>query len=326
MKNEAAFSKGIPPFFQELGQRGCLAPGDIQGTPDGFWAVAKSLADILIGQGIDTFPNAQGQLRECGKFFDDWHLYAVPGESGFVYGLLKMREQEHDAEMGFIADGDTPGVTVSFIAFRTEILAQCLASPTEENRKALNLEIDRVVARRGQRHHPALKAYFIRPQAQGPYWIAGAYVDFLAGFARNGVLPVPKAYAAQYANPKTRREKDWLFRFMDENNRRAGYTVCDHENIRIRDPARLSRFEKDALLAAHTGDISVHCFAAEVRYHACFLTWYAKCPIPFLGRSVYDSAIRADMTIADAELEGPAPFHDPNSRWVRRQREFHKTE
>lgn len=326
MKNKAAFSQGIPPFFQELEKRGCLTQADIEGTADGFWAVAKSLADILTQKGITTFPNPQGQQRECGRFFDDWHLYAVPGESGFVYGLLKMREQEHDAENGFIADGDTPGVTVSFIAFRTEVLADCLSSPTEANRKALNGEIDRVVARQGQRHHPALKAYFARPQAQAPYWIGEAYVNFLAGFTRDGVLPVPKAYAAQYADPKKRRKKSWLFRFIDENNLAAGYPVCDHEKIRIRDPKRLSRFEKNALLAAHTGDISLHCFAAEIRYHACFLTWYAKCPIPFLGRSVYDSAIRADMTIADAELEGPAPFHDPNSRWVKQQRELHEIE
>lgn len=77
------------------------------------------------------------------------------------------------------------------------------------------------------------------------------------------------------------------------------------------------------ILATHTADVSFASFAAEVQYHARFLTPLARIPIPFLGRSLYDSAIRADMTIDDCELEGPAPFHNQNSRWVRRQIRSH---
>lgn len=40
-------------------------------------------------------------------------------------------------------------------------------------------------------------------------------------------------------------------------------------------------------------------------------------------RSPYDSAIRADMTMGGTELEGPAPFHNPNGRWVRTQGKYH---
>ena len=39
--------------------------------------------------------------------------------------------------------------------------------------------------------------------------------------------------------------------------------------------------------------------------------------------SPYDSAIRADMTIGGTELEGPAPFHNPNGRWGRTQGKYH---
>lgn len=305
-----------PPFFRKLAAKGYLAEEDIRSAGDGFYAAAKSMADILAVGGVITFPDSRDRERQCGRFFDDWYLDAVPGEGGYTYSLYKMREQEHDAEEGVAADGDTPGVTVSFIAFRTEVLEACLAEPCFENRKALGLEIDRVVAARGQRHSEALKAYFRRPQAEGPYLIAELYVRFLASLVREGSLAVPRAYAAL-------RDRDRLPRFIRENNLSAGETVCDGERIFIRDPQRLTLWEKNALLATHTADVSVHAFAAEVRYHACFLFGLARIPIPFLGRSVYDSAIRADMTIGESELEGPAPFHREGSRWIRLQQKYH---
>ena len=39
--------------------------------------------------------------------------------------------------------------------------------------------------------------------------------------------------------------------------------------------------------------------------------------------SPYDSAIRAGMTIGDTGPEGPVPFHNPNSRWVRTREKYH---
>ena len=204
MENKTTFNE--PAFFQELASMGCLTPDTIQHTADGFWAVIRSIADILVKKGITTFPNDQDQERECRNFFDDWYLYGVPGACGYVYSLFKMREQEHDAEEGRIADGDTPGVTVSFIAFHTDILEKCLEDPSPANRKALNQEINRVVAKRGQRHHKTLKAYFLRPQAQGSYLIAQQYVSFLAGLSVNGLLPVPNYYAA-HCRESSRKER-----------------------------------------------------------------------------------------------------------------------
>lgn len=318
----------LPSPFRRLIHQGCFAAGDVERTSDGFQAVTKSVADILIGQGITTFPNDRDQERDCDKFFDDWHLYAVPWHSGHVCGLFKLREQEYDAENGLIADGDTPGVTISFIAFDTSCLEKCISDPTPSNRKALNKEINRVVADRGQTHHKALKDYFNRPEAEGAYLVAELYVRHIASFARDGFVSVPKHYAALYRksiSAKASGRKARLPRFIAANNEAAGYTVCDHEKICIRDPGCLSVYEKQAILATHTANVSFHSFAAEVRYHARFLVWYAKIPIPVLGRSVYASAVRADMTIDDTEFEGPAPFYRLNSRWVRQQRKYHKS-
>ena len=163
----AVEEKAVPPFFRELMRRGCLDAGEIRAASDGFYAAAKSLADILVGQGITTFPNDRDEPRDCDKFFDDWYCYAVPRKGGYVYSLFKLREQEFDAKNGLIADGDTPGVTVSFIAFDTDVLAQCISEPTVANRKRLNQEINRVVAARGQRHDKTLKSYFLNPKAEG---------------------------------------------------------------------------------------------------------------------------------------------------------------
>lgn len=300
---------------------GCLSKDAVHHTADGFWAVTDSIADMLARKQITTFPNDENQSRRCRLFFDDWYLYTVPQDAGSVCGLFKMREEEHDAEKGLIADGDTPGVTVSFIAFDAGILKQCLLDPSDDNRRALNVEINRVVAKRGQRHHKAMKDYFIRPQAEGPYLIAELYVSFLASLARDGYLAVPRKYAAQCRKKSGKPGR--LSRFLDANNDRAGYPVCDHVLIRIHDRKNLTVFEKYALLATHTADTSFHAFAAEVRYHACFLTPAARIRVPFLNWSPYDSAIRADLTIGESELEGPAPFHNPNSRWVRLQKKYH---
>ena len=298
----------IPPKFREL---------DLPSvhTGDGFWMSRKSIAEILLEKDIRTFPNDRGETRECGLFFDDWHLYAIE-DGGWVYSLVKLREQEHDKQEGRIGDGDTPGVTVSFIAFRPEILIRCLADPTMENRRAMNREINRVVSVKGQSHHPALKAYFEKTESLGAYLIAEEYVRKISLLAENGRVSTADAY--QKAKPNGR-----LSSFIDRNNADAGYTVCDHRSIFIRDPERPSLFEKLAILATYTADVSFSSFAAEVQYHACFLTAPARIPILFLGHSVYDSAIRADMTIDDCELEGPAPFHNLNSRWVRRQEQCH---
>lgn len=219
---------------------------------------------------------------DCDKFFDDWYCYAVPRQGGYVYSLFKLREQEFDAKNGLIADGDTPGVTVSFIAFDTEVLAQCLSEPTVANRKRLNQEINRVVAARGQRHDRTLKAYFLSPKAKGPYLIAELYVRHIASFAGDGCIDVPEHYAEIYRKSAAAGFHGWagrIPRFLEENNKAAGHTVCDHEKIYIQNPDSLSVYEKRAILATHAANVSVHSFAAEVRFHARFLTWYARLPM-----------------------------------------------
>lgn len=313
----------IPAFFTTLLHQKQIDEGDIFRTKDGFFAVAKSISHILATKEIHTFPGEHDQTLQCQYFFDDWYLYAVPGQDDVVYSLFKMREQEFDAAMGREADGDTPGVTVSFVAFHTEILETCLLDASSVNRKKLGQEINRVVAYRKQQHHPDLKAYFLRPEAEGSYLIAQLYTKFIASLAVDGVLDTPIAYREQYAKRHASKHAARLPDFIDNNNQEAGWIICDHERLYLRSPDHLTRQEQFAILATHTANTSFHSFAAEVRFHAMFLFSLAKMQIPLLG-CPYESAIRADMLIDDKELEGPEPYHDPDSWMMREQRKYHE--
>ena len=306
----------MPKIFWKLQSEGYIQGSDILKTPDGFWLIYRSLSDILSEKEILDFPNSEGERFLCSRFYDDWFLYAVPGGTAHTYGLLKLREQEYDAEDSSPADGDTPGVTISFISFACEILLACLADPSDDNRRSLDGEIDRVVARRGQSHHEDMKRYFSDPKSQGSYLVAELYTGHIAALAVDGYLNVPERYKTQ----KSARLPD----FIEDLNRKAGYVLCDHRRICIRDPQNPTSYEASAILATHTGNTSVHSFAAEVEYHARFLTPLAKIRIPFFGRSVYDSAVRADMSVGDAEFQGPAPFYHETSKIVKRQYMLHQ--
>lgn len=315
-----------PDAFHWLIDAECINASDIASTEDGFFLINKSLSDILAEKHIFDFPDSSGQLLPCNRFFDDWFLYAVAGASGCVYGLLKLREQEHDTEDGSPADGDTPGVTISFISFSHEILLHSLSKPTYENKQALNTEINRVVAHKEQKHHPSLKRYFVNPESQGAYLVASTYTKRIASYAKNGSFNVPECYkelVQRSISYKSNAKFARLPKFIDSVNQQAGRTICDHTKIHIKDRENPDMYESAVILATHTGNTSLYSFAAEVEYHARFLISLAKLKIPFFGRSIYDSAIRADMTVGDTEFEGPAPFHRSDSRIVKRQKQHH---
>ena len=139
--------RNLPKLFGRLADLRCLSEDEICGTSDGFCASTATVAEILARQGITTVPDSQGELLACRLFFDDWYLYAVSDGVDCTYSLFKMREQEYDKKMGRNADGDIPGVTISFIELQTDILLDCLRESTLQNRRRLNEEINRVLQR-----------------------------------------------------------------------------------------------------------------------------------------------------------------------------------
>ena len=225
--------KHMPELFQYLRSQGYVNSSNILNTGDDFWLVYKSLSDILAERAVFDFPNSDGRRLACNQFFDDWFLYAVPDNTDYVYSLVKLREQEHDAEEGFPADGDTPGVTISFISFAQEVLLECISDPSDENRMRLDEEINRVVARRGQRHHNWLKRYFINAKAEGAYLVAATYTRHIASYAEDGYLPVPECYkqiVQRHISYKKSAKWARLPLFMKWLNQKAGVVICDDEN------------------------------------------------------------------------------------------------
>lgn len=311
--------RAVPAVFLQLQSYDCIRMADLRHTQDGFWVVCRSLSEILAQKGILDLLRDDGERLACDRFFDDWFLYALPNGSDYVYSLLKLREQEHDAACDSPADGDMPGVTISFVPFSCEALLNCLAVPSDENRQRLEGEIDRTVARKGQRHHKDLKRYFADPRSEGAYLVADLYVRHIASFAEHGTLDVPEHYGRISRNRRSR-----LPSFIESLNQAAGRVVCDHEKVYIQNVQDLTEHESAALLATHTGNTSRYSFAAEVEFHARFLIPLAKIKIPFLNRSAYESAIRADMSIGDATGAGFAPFYREGSKMIKRQYRLHK--
>ena len=202
---------------------------------------------------------------------------------------------------------------------------RCLDNPTNESKTAMSDEINRVVARRGQKHHPIIKKYFCKTESKAAYLIAELYIRHILSFTYKGFIIVPQKYEEIYSASLIQSDDSKIKRlpdFIKSNNAAAGRIVCDHDKIYINNPQSPDRFEKLAILATHTADISFNQFAGEVQYHALFLNGLTKIKMPIM-KSIYESAIRADLSIDDSEFEGNAPYHRSDSKLIRKQIDSH---
>lgn len=275
---------------------------------DGFLLCEQSLADLLLEMGIADTGISTKNTHDVSSYYDDWYLFRVNGESG----LVKLREQEHDYVPGF-ADRDTPGVTVSFVAFPEETLWTLADGNAPEKLKAFVAAFRAATDLGGQKHSVILQQYFSDPRAEAPYLIADRYIQILLKDYHNG-LPYPDGM-----------EK--LSKRLQKGIRAMGNGILDEENrcFRIRDPENPTETEKRVLLAAHSGNLTAESFAAEVKFHADALI-SPICSLPVLGRRWYRSAIRADL---NAEEDGLplqtwfAPYYRENSALVKEQRRYH---
>ena len=104
---------GYPELFNTLIDYRILSATHVDYTDDGFFISTKQLSLMLISKGILELPKDEAgtKFRNVANYYDDWYLFAVENNGETKYGLYKMREIETDEH-----DGNTPGVTVSFIA------------------------------------------------------------------------------------------------------------------------------------------------------------------------------------------------------------------
>ena len=80
----------MPETFRQLQSEGLIKDADVLKTEDGFWFIYKSLSDILCEKGIVDFPDSAGERLECGKFYDDWFLYAITDADEETYITMFM--------------------------------------------------------------------------------------------------------------------------------------------------------------------------------------------------------------------------------------------
>lgn len=288
-------------------------------TGDGFALCPVPLSGLLKEKNIcDTGISAKNSA-DVDSYFDDWHLYRVcRGKT--VYGLIKLREQEHDYVPGF-ADRDDPCVTVSFIAFPLDTLEALPqgAQPGDEAMLAFVNAFRDVTERFPQQHDPVLQRYFSDPASTGSYLIAQTYVRKLLALFPDGHIPFPERY--RLASPR-------LLKGIEALRHTAGRTIADHatKTIVIPEPSAPTLEEQQTLLAFHTGNLSYNSFASEVKFHADALVgWQAR--VPYVGHRIwYRAAIRADMGFGpENKLYSMVlcPYYHQNSRLCQEQEALH---
>lgn len=282
---------------------------------DGFRLCRWPLSTLLHRLGICDTGISPVNKRDVDSYFDDWHMFSVSSQPP-VFGLAKLREQEHDFIPGF-ADRDDPAVTISFVAFPPEAL-EALSPADGPGSPAMVrfVEVFRDVTERFScRHDPRLQRYFSDPACLGSYAIAQAYVKKLLELFPNGCIPLPDKFFL--ASRRLRTGLEAL----------GGSIYCPEEKcLKIADPKSPTLQEQQAVLAVHTCNLSFNSFAAEVKFHADALVRWPK-HLPYVGRRFwYRSALRADMQLGpERQLYETllCPYHNPNSRLVKQQRLLH---
>lgn len=351
----------VPEMFRHFVEDGIMDRSSIKGTNDGFCLITTSLATLLMENGVESLAkDSQGDdVRTVQTFYDDWYVFAVTGGAEVKYGLYKMREQEdeHENDDEYYtadADGDNPGVAISFVALSKSLLETCLTTPTKENQYELLQNLNRVTNPEDfvqdvfyeEIHDDTITAYFADVSSKAAYLIAEEYVKFIAKQSENGVLAIPTRFhemlnkidaintqlADETLNADSRQkleaQKEKLMRipnWLVQNNKNAGYCVylCPGRKILIDDVENLTIYEKYAILPVFTANVNFNSFAAEVEFHADAVLSLIS-GIPVAGNIWYGRAIRADMGIGEEnESGGFDSYYDLNSDIVRNQAAYH---
>ena len=318
----------------------------IRETNDDFIICTTPLSEILKNApagSINGLVDNDGDTLSVDGYYDDWYLMVL-NKSDAVYGLFKMREQENDSD-----DNNDPGVTISFVRFHISKLNDVLYNSGTSTNDLFN-EIQNTVATSGQAYSDDLQNYFVNVNSDGAYFIADAYIEKIASTASMGKIAFPDKLNEIYSQlaeidntinmvsnslfpdyntlAVLYRQRGKVARVPDaleDINNKAGKTIVDVNNktIYISNPSNLDYYEKIAILAAFTADISYNMFAAEAQAHADWVDDFTG----KISSSWYNSALRADMAIGEDEEYFvswvTSEFYDPNGHWVKDQANAH---
>lgn len=334
---------GFPSFFNTLIDDKILTADKLDATDDGLFLTTTPLSSILGSKGIYYLAeDADGtSSRSVYYYYDDWYLFAVTSGSSTSYGLYKMREQETDSY-----DGNDPGVTISFIGLDVSKLTACFNNNTTANQYALIQALNKVTGPDPYDDDSVITAYFANTASDGPYLIAEKYVSFIVNLTSSNTILTPTNFTAIYDELATidelldnifldtdtrlvlmQRQADLLRipNALQNINNKAGRTVYNAANhtINIQNRNSLTIYEKQAILACFTADVTFNSFAAEVEFHADAVnSWQNN--IPIFGNLWYEAAVRADMAVGEEDESGYYDeYYDLNGSLVKAQIDAH---
>ena len=269
--------------------------------------------------------------------YDDWYLYAIEDGKGFVYGIIKMREQENDLSID--GDEDVPTVGVPFISADIGKLF-CF-----NDIKIFKEEVDRVVKKPEVKHNSILQKNFSNPKSKAGYLVADLYIEKIISYYPDGMVSNEsiKNLMSDFNETKRKMEEAILIpgvrsMYIGELNRigripnallkinkKAGYRVFDSKTgtVTVKDVNNLTHYEKQAILAIHTGNVNYNSFVAEIKFHANACVSWEKY-FPLLGKKWYSSTMRSDMGL-DEEAESGVydRYYNLNNKIVKEQEKIH---
>lgn len=313
---------GFPSLFCSLINNNTIDADKVELTDDGFFLITAPMSTILENKDISHLPVNSDYTAEWNvhNYFDDWYLFAVKNDTSVSYGLYKMREQEFDSY-----DGNDPGVTISFIGLDSTILTNCLNNDTDSNKYALYQALTKVTGPGSYESDDIITGYFANTSSDGAYLIAEKSVYFFANRVSGNIISASDNLVSvfeeiaqtdellnnAFLDNDTRlvllQKKADLQRIPDALeaiNNAAGTTIFDFNDytITVQNKNSLTLYEKQAILACFTADVTFNSFAAEVEFHAEAVDDWKK-----VFDKWYDAAIRADMSVGEEYESG---FYD----------------
>ena len=291
-------------------------------TDDGLSLMTTPISTVLVNCGIVYLPinSTYTAGLNVNDYFDDWYIFAVKNGASESYGLYKMREQESDSY-----DEDTPGVTVSFVGFDSAKLLNCLDDDTDANKYDLYQALTKATGPEPYEADDIIASYFADTSSDGAYLIAEKCVRFFANGFSGNIISSPVNLVSIFEkianidelldNPSLDnnerlillRNKADLQRVpnaLENINNSAGTTIFNFDNytINVQNKNNLTLYEKQAILACFTADVTFNSFAAEVEFHADAIDDWKS-----IFDKWYNAAIRADMSIGEEYESG---FYD----------------
>ena len=338
---------------------GLIDGDDIVSTDDGFSMITVSLADLWLQRGIYTITLTDDVLQ-VDKFYDDWYLIGLRENATAVYGMVKMREEESDyqenSEGRPLADLDAPGVSVPFVALNTETFLQSFTAGSSwvDTWTSIFNDVKKVTGPGRASYNENLRQYFAKPESDGAYLVAENYVKFIVsqyGSTINAsqnlidLFEQIEAYEDSYTNEIMNGNSEGALSVnlvleqlkripnaLEQINTAANRQIYNFQTnqIIIQDPQNLSLYEKQAILACFTANVTFNSFAAEVVTHAdvlgfSFLGWSLyDLALEYDPIDVYEMALRADMSVGEEAESGFADwYYNLNSKVVQDQISAH---